>query len=151
MTIEEAIDKADALQPNAYTLSQKTTWLSQLDNQVYEEVLLMAKRNYKPDTMIEKKIENGIEVEVEVENPRRLIPAFDFTPYDETTPLDTPLLIDDLYAGCYIDYLISKYNLYNRESETYNNSVTVFNSIYQTYVNWYRRNNEPIRRRVQGI
>ena len=191
MTIEKAIDQADNLRPNAFTQMQKVEWLSRLDNQVFEEVLLMARKNWKYDSIVEtisgtaaesflaaisgmtggtapdemdlrgtgnflpggyvryKKI--GSSVEVESEDRSRIIPAIEFEPYDETTPLETELLVDDLYAGCYIDYLISKYDLYNRETQMYNNSVLVFNSNYQEYVNWYRRNNKPVRKKVRRI
>ena len=147
MTIEKAIDQADNLRPNAFAQMQKIEWLSQLDNQVYEEVLLMARKNWKYDT----KVETIDGEEVEVEDKSRIVPAFDFEPYNEQTPLDKELLIDDLYANCYVDYLVSKYDLYNKEIQNYNNSVIVFNSVYQEYQAWYRRTNEPVKKKVRRI
>lgn len=147
MTIAEAIDRADSLRPNQYTFTQKVNWLSDLDNQAYEEVLLMAKKNWKP-----KVIEQIIDGEVtQKEDPRQLVPVFDFNGYDETTPETTELLIDDIYAGCYIDWLISKIDYYNREAAAYNNSSAVFNAQYQSWCSWYRSKNMPIGRRVQRI
>jgi len=153
MTIEQAIDRADRLRPNAFVTTEKVRWLSELDLQVYSEVILMADKNWKYRT-IEEEVTDGegnvVEVKT-VEDKSTKVPAFEFEGYDETTPLDTELLIDELYSNTYVDYLLSKYDLYSREINAYNNSALVFNNEYQNYCAWYRRNNEPITRRVRGI
>ena len=153
MTIEQAIDRADRLRPNQFTISEKVRWLSELDLQVYSEVLLMAEENWKFKEYTEN-IEDGSGNVVEtktVTDTQTQVPVFDFEGYNEQTPLDTPLLIDDLYANTYVDYLISKYDYANREFVAYNNSALVFNSQYQNYTIWYRRNHMPRARKVRGI
>jgi len=153
MTIEQAIDRADRLRPNPYTVTEKVKWLSELDLQVYSEVILMDDSNWKYRT-IEEEVKDGegnvVEVKT-IEDKTTKIPAFEFDGYDETTSLGTKLLIDDIYANTYVDYLISKYDLYSREINAYNNSALVFNNEYQSFCAWYRRNNKPITRRVRGI
>lgn len=39
MTIAEIISKVDALKPNQYETEQKINWLSQLDSQIFTDVL----------------------------------------------------------------------------------------------------------------
>lgn len=153
MTIEKVIDRADRLRPNQFSNTEKVLWLSELDNQVYQEVLLMAEENWKYKTFVENiEDEEGHIIETkEVVDFNTVVPAFEFEGYDETTPLDTPLLIDDMYANTYVDYLISKYDYANREYGAYNNSALVFNSQYQNYTTWYRRTHKPRARKVQGI
>ena len=147
MTLYEAIDKADSLYPNMFTTTQKIEWLSEIDSQAYEEVLLNAKKNWKPAITIET-IDG---VEVEKEDPQRLVPAFEFEGYNETTPEETPLLMDDLYASAYVDFLISRMEYYNHEVAASNNAITVFNGKYSSWAAWYRRKYEPIRRKVMKI
>lgn len=153
MTIEKVIDRADRLRPNQYTDSEKIQWLSELDNQVYSEVLLMAEKNWEYRKVKEEITDdegNLIEVKEYIDKTTQ-VPAITWEPYDETTPLETELLIDDIYADAYVNYLISKFDLYNREAAAYNNSALIFNTQYQNYINWYRANNMPITRRVRGI
>lgn len=116
MTIQKAIDTADRLRPNQYSEQEKVEWLSTLDKKVYEEVM---------------KISVGME-------------EGEFAGYDEDTDMDTELLICGIYEDAYIDFLISQYDYYNREMGMYNNSATIFNTKYQEYCSWYRRNNMPI-------
>ena len=113
----------------------------------------MAEENWKFKTYIENtEDENGNVIQTkEIEDTSTLVPVFDFDGYDETTPLDTPLLIEDIYANVYVDYLISKFDYANREYASYNNSALVFNNQYQSYTVWYRRNHKPRARKVRGI
>jgi len=40
MTVREAIDRCDALKPNQYSDDVKLTWLSELDNHIYNDIYL---------------------------------------------------------------------------------------------------------------
>ena len=40
MTVREAIDLVDDLEPNQYTEQRKFTWLDRLDGQIFNEVIL---------------------------------------------------------------------------------------------------------------
>lgn len=123
MTIQKAIDTADRLRPNQYSIQEKVEWLSALDKKVYNEVM---------------KISVGME-------------EGEFAGYDEGTELDMELLINDIYADAYVDFLISQYDYYNREMGMYNNSATIFNTKYQAYCSWYRRNNMPIQHTPEEV
>lgn len=153
MTIEMAIDRADRLRPNQFTNTEKVRWLSELDNQVFYEVLLMAAENWKPKTITQDITdEQGNVIETkEIIDPINMEPAITYEGYNEETPLDTPLLIDDIYGNTYVDYLISKYDYNNREFEAYNASSSIFNNQYQNYCIWYRKNHMPKQGKVRGI
>ena len=153
MTIEQAIDRADRLRPNQYSTTEKVRWLSELDRQVYSEVLLMAAENWKPVEYTEEILDqdnNVVDIKTTIDYNNEE-PVFVFEGYDEETPLSEELLVDDLYANLYVDYLISKFDYYNREAAAYNNSALVFNNQYTNYAVWYRRNHTPRRRKVRGI
>ncbi len=122
MKIQEAIAKADRLRPNQFSDMEKIEWLSQLDGQVFEEVI--------------KKAEGNEELE--------------FEGYDEESMGET-LLIDDIYAKAYVEYLLSQIDYYNREIGMYNNTVTAFNNIYQDYKNWYIKNHMPVQPKRTGV
>ena len=153
MTIQQAIERADRLRPNQYSTIEKVNWLSQLDEQVYSEVLLMAEENWKYVEYTEEILDqegNVVDTKTTIDYNNEE-PVFKFEGYDEQTPLTTPLLIDDLYANAYVDYLVMKFDYYNREEATYNNSAQVFNNQYTNYAIWYRRNHKPRTRKVRGI
>lgn len=122
MKIQEAIAKADRLRPNVFSDMEKIEWLSQLDGQVFEEVI--------------KRVEGNEELA--------------FEEYDEES-MSKDLLIDDKYAKAYVDYLIAQIDFYNREIGMYNNEITLFSSTYQDYKNWYIRNHMPNQPKRTGV
>lgn len=122
MKVQEAIAKADRLRPNQYSDMEKLEWLSQLDGQVFDEVIRKAEGNEE----------------------------LTFEGYDEESMNET-LLIDDRYAKAYIDYLMAQIDFYNREIGMYNNEITLFSSIYQDYKNWYIRNHMPVQPKRTGV
>lgn len=122
MKVQEAIAKADRLRPNQYSDMEKLEWLSQLDGQVFDEVIRKAEGNEE----------------------------LTFEGYDEESMNET-LLIDDRYAKAYIDYLLAQIDFYNREIGMYNNEITLFSSIYQDYKNWYIRNHMPVQPKRTGV
>lgn len=115
MTLIEAINRVDALKPNAYTQSEKIEWLSTLDGMVKIFVI---------DTH-----EGGEDIV--------------FNGYDDETPLDTELLVKAPYEDIYIAWLESKIDYHNGEYVKYNNSITRYNDIYQGYANDYNRTHMP--------
>ena len=115
MTLIEAINRVDALKPNAYTPYEKIDWLSTLDGMVKRFVI---------DT------HDGGEKIV-------------FKGYDDETPIDTELLVKAPYEDIYIAWLESKIDYHNGEYVKYNNSITRYNDIYQGYCNDYNRTHMP--------
>ena len=66
-----------------------------------------------------------------------------FTGYEEVSE-ETELIIPDTYSDVYRDYLMAMIAYANGESDRYANSMIMFNSNYQQYLNWYNRNHKPL-------
>lgn len=115
MTIIEAINRVDALKPNSYTELDKIAWLSKLDGAVKREII---------DTH-----EGGEDII--------------FNGYDETTPVDTELLVKAPYDDLYLYWLESRIDYHNGEYGRYNNTVTTYNEAYAAYERFYNRGHMP--------
>lgn len=116
MTIIEAINHIDAINPNNYTQPEKVAWLSTLDGVIKKEII---------DT------HEGAE-------------AFIFNGYTEETPLDTELLVPAPYDEVYLFWLQSKIDYWNGETRKYNNSISMYNTAYSAFENAYNREHKPI-------
>lgn len=114
MTIIEAINRIDALKHNTYTQADKVAWLSTLDSLVKTHVI---------DT------HEGCEV--------------NFTGYDESTDLNTSLLIAPPYDEAYLQWLEAKIDYHNREYGAYNNAIELFNTTYKGFQDYYNRTHMP--------
>ena len=115
MTIIEAIDRVNLLKPNTYSLQEKVKWLSTLDGTVKLEII---------DTH-----EGGEEAV--------------FAGYDESTPVDTPLMIPPPYDEVYLFWLEAKIDYWNGEYTRYNNSIAMFNAAYADYQEYYHATHRP--------
>lgn len=117
MKIREAIDRADALNPNQYTEEEKLRWLSVQDATVIEDILLTHERNIGEQE-----------------------PFFrPYTPEDMDKELIVPFPYDELY----ISYLDMKISEANKETDRYNNAVTLFNSYMTDFACHYNRTHMP--------
>jgi len=119
MTIREAIDRVDAIKPNAFTRFDKINWLNELDGKIFEEVI---------------KTHEGA-------------PAAHYA-YTEDTDGMTELLASAPYDDVYPAWLEAMIDLKNREIVSYNNSMAVFNAKYADFVNWYNRTHMPMTERL---
>lgn len=115
MTIKEAISKADALNPNQYLDDIKVGWLSDLDYQIYFDVLC----EHEP------------------------IPTDGFVPYT-IEDLDKDLIVSDPFTEVYTAYLDMKVDEANKETSRYNNSVMFFNAKYEAFAKNYHKNHKPV-------
>lgn len=116
MTIIEAIHAIDSVKPNSYSQSDKIRWLSTLDGLVKIEII---------DT------HEGAE-------------NVTFTGYNDSTPLDTELLIKAPHDKIYVSWLQSQIDYANEETAKYNNSSAVYNHSYSEYENYYNRTHMPV-------
>ena len=114
MKIIEAINRIDSLKHNTYTQSDKVEWLSRLDAMVKKNII---------DT------HEGDEV--------------DFTGYDDSTDLQTELLIPEPYSEVYLRWMEAQIDYYNGEYNKYNNAIDMFNTAYNGYQNYYNRTHMP--------
>lgn len=115
MKIIEAISRIDDLKHNTYSQSDKIVWLSKLDS--------MAKR-LVIDTHV-----GGEYVS--------------FTGYNADTDLDTEMLIPEPFDDAYLRWLEAQIDYANGEYKKYNNSIDMFNTIWNGYKNWYNRTYMP--------
>jgi hypothetical protein len=115
MKISEAISRLDSQKHNAYSPSDKVAWLSRLDN------------------MVKKHIIDTHEGDDEVT----------FTGYDDTTDLQTELLIPAPYDEVYLRWMEAQIDYTNGEYSKYNNSIDMFHTSYNAYANYYNRTHMP--------
>lgn len=107
MKIREIIDRIDSLKTNQYTQEDKINWLSELDSRV---------------NLWYSKNENGHE----------------FAGYNKDTDIDdTVLLLPDAFSKAYIHWLEAQIDYWNGEYARYNNSITLFNTEWSRFEQWY--------------
>lgn len=121
MTIIEAINRIDAVNPNNYTQPEKVAWLSTLDGVIKKEIV---------DT------HEGSE-------------AVTFAGYNEETPLDTELIVSAPYDEVYLFWLQSKIDYWNGEMGKYNNSIAMYNTAYNNFEKAYNREHKPISKKLK--
>lgn len=114
MTIREAIGRVDGLKYNTYTDAEKAAWLSELDGRVKALIL---------DTC------QGPEV--------------DFPGYDQDTDPDRVLLAAAPFEELYLRWLEARVDYANGEYDKYNNSMAMFQAVWEAYRNHYIRTHMP--------
>ena len=115
MTIIEAINRLDALKHNTYTQSDKVAWLSRLDSMVKRLVI---------DTH-----EGGEDVV--------------FEGYNDATDTSTILLMPEPFEEAYLRWMEAQIDYTNGEYNKYNNAITMFNTAFEAYKNYYNRTHMP--------
>lgn len=116
MKIGEAIKIIDDLRPNQYTDEDKVRWLSVLDGKTYIEVI--------------KTHEGGEDVEWEA-----------YTPVD----MDAELIIPAPYDyEVYINWLMAQIDMANAEVGKYNQSITLYNTAFMQWQQFYNRTHMPL-------
>ena len=116
MTISEAITSLDELKHNVYSQSDKIKWLSRLDLKIRTEII---------DTHEDA-------------------PSSAFEGYDDSTDLNTELLVPAPYDDVYLRYMETQIDYLNGEYGRYNNSMTMFNAAYSNYERYYNRTHMPL-------
>ena len=115
MKIIEALNRIDSLKHNTYTQNEKVAWLSRLDSMVKRLII---------DTH-----EDGEDIT--------------FTGYDDTTDLQTELLVPAPFDEMYLRWLEAQIDYTNGEYDKYNNSILMYQTAYDGYANYYNRNHMP--------
>lgn len=123
MTILEAIDRVDNLKFNSYDNSDKVAWLSRLDNSIKNTII---------DTH-----EGG--------------EAIVFTGYDDSTDMNTVLLVPAPFDEVYLRWLEAQIDYHNGEFDKFNASIIMYNTAFDAYANFYKRNHMPRNRGVRFI
>ena len=118
MTIMEAIGRLDALKFNTYTQADKIEWLSRLDSTIKKQII---------DTH-----EGG--------------EGISFNGYTEATPVDTVLLVPAPFDEVYLRWMEAQIDYHNGEYDKFNASIIMYNTAYEAFANYYKREHMPISR-----
>ena len=127
MTIGEAIKRIDTLKPNRYKDKEKVMWLSELDGQVYQEIITAHEGEHEP-----------------------------FVPYEYTDETegedgawrDIELLVPFPYGELYQHWLATQIDMANGEINRYAQDSELFNMAYTAFGDYYTRTHMP-KQRVQ--
>lgn len=115
MKIIEVIERADSLYPNSYRTKEKTAWCDELGEMLKREYAKTYHGNVQDDYV---KISDPI-------NDETVVPP----PYD----------------AMYIDYILAKCCYYQRDYETYNQHIMLFDTRLDDFAKWYIERNMPVR------
>ncbi len=110
MKLNELIEKITVLRGQQYGTEMIMGWINEIEGQVIEEVINQAE---------------GFDIE--------------FRPLDYQLDAEKELSIPDRFQDVYINYLLSKVDFHNEETERYNNDVIMYNAAYENYAAWFRR------------
>lgn len=116
MRIIDAVNRIDSLQHNTYTNADKVAWLSRLDSMVKKLII---------DT------HEGAEEVI-------------FTGYNDSTDLQTELLVPEPFDEVYLRWLEAQIDYHNGEYGKYNNAIAMYNTAYEAYRNDYNRTHMPL-------
>ena len=114
MKIIEAINRIDSLKHNTYTQGEKVVWLSEVDLDVAKNVIAT---------------HEGDEV--------------NFAGYEDSTDLQTELLIPAPYDKAYLLWMEAQIHYYNGEYDKYNNALDMFYEAFDGFKNYYNRTHMP--------
>ena len=128
MTIAEVIQRVDTLKPNRYKDKEKVMWLSELDGQIFTEILMAHEGNLLP-----------------------------FRPYEYTEAEEgeepawksRQLLVPFPYSELYEHWLAVHIDLGNCEINKYAQDKELFNAAYSTYSDYYTRTHMPVQHVVE--
>lgn len=113
MTIQQAIEYADEMKPNAFPANVKSQWLLDLEGKIALDVFLLS---YKEVKALLEQYQNHPEAEL------------------LTTPPH-----DDLYPL----WLMAKIDEANGEYNKYQNAMLTYNAHYGAFVRWFARVYKP--------
>ncbi|MBQ9685165.1 MAG: hypothetical protein IJV41_01280 [Oscillospiraceae bacterium] len=115
MKAMDIIERVDLLEPNDYSPEQKLHWLATLDGKIYREVI------------------------------KTHADAFIAWPGEYVTGEEQLIVGEPFGEDIYYYYLQAMIAAENSETQRYNKRMTMFNSAYQEWTNWYNRNHMPVR------
>lgn len=116
MNINEALAKADRMKPNMMTRQDKISFLQELDQKIYHELVL-----------------------THWHSPEATEPE-----YDIDTDEGTELLLPDRFGDVYVYWLLTKIDQLNQEEEKENNDRLRFDNEYEYMSDWWTRTHRPL-------
>ena len=144
MRIQEALDRSDMRRPNMVKKEFKIAALSELDGQIWKELIQTHESgNAPPMTPMERIIHLSPELREAAEEQAE---EETFTGYTMETDPGTELLAPFPYDEIYLYWLASKVDFQNLEPDKYNNDRQMFNSAWVALSDWYTRTHMPKQR-----
>lgn len=119
MKIKDIIGDINSLKPNHYPDGDKIKWLSELDETI------------KHSFFDEYKVE------------------CDFDGYYDETDSEKELLAPDAFKLMYIHWLESKIDYWNGEYARFNNSIAMYNTVYQDFEAWWTSHHATDKKRFR--
>lgn len=117
MKLGELIENIIGTRGQQYDEEMLTGWVNEIEGQAVDEVINQAEGYNIP-----------------------------FKPYDYSRDAERELQIPNRFQDVYINYLTAKIDFGNQETERYNNDVAMYNSAYEAYAAWFRREHRPKKR-----
>ena len=121
MTIREAINRIDSLKHNVYSTNDKIAWLNRLDSMVKSLI-------------------------IDVHEGAGYI---GFYGYDEETDMDTELIVPAPFDEVYLRWMEAQIDYHNGEYDKYNNAIIMYQTAFDGYANYYRRNHMPLGKAIK--
>lgn len=114
MNITEIITAVDRARPNSFDNDQKTRWLSEVEGMIVDDILNMAEGN-----------------------------DYVFSGYVYSNDYDKELYAPERFSDVYEHYLRAKIEYSEDEIAQYNNAMMAFQSAFDYFAAYYRRNHMP--------
>lgn len=114
MTVQNAVQKADRLRPNAFSAEEKYAWLSEIDGRIKEEIY---------------DLHEGFDD----------IGSCLYSDQNKTADLYAP----EPYSEMYVHWLFMKMDYINGEIDRFNNDAMMHNSTYLAFANHINRTCPP--------
>lgn len=155
MTIQEALDRIDAVKPNMVPTEIKIQWLGELDGMIWKEIITQhepADRDHPvPERWWKGRLLDPLQHD-DVHHfppppPRPMPDAPDEMHYALDIDTSTRLLVPFPYDRMYQFYLAMKIDEVNMEIEKRNNDGALFDAAYGEYSDWYTRHHMPLQKR----
>lgn len=116
MTLAQALSLAERARPGIMTEPEMTVVISSLDKRVRHQVF---------------ELHEGA-------------PEGEFSGYTAQSPQQTELLIPDAYSEIYLRRLEAECDYRSGEIERYNNSAALFNSLWESFVCYWKETHRPL-------
>lgn len=114
MTVQDAINYADALRHNAFPEEIKLAWLSEIEGKLATEIRLESAESLE-----------------------------DWLPYTQED-MGEELRVGVPYTGVYTWWLIAQADMANAEYDLAQNSMAMFNQAWAEYLRWYCQKYDPV-------
>lgn len=119
MTIQQAMDRADAMKPNMMLAAVKIGFLSEIEGKIHEEIIMTHEHTAEEETL----------------------PV-----YDENTDRSTEMLVPAPYDMVYVYWLMAQIDHLNQEMDKYNNDRGLFEDAWGNFADYWNRKKMPIQR-----